>query len=138
MRTRVAGLCRLWLPLVLAQTYPELESLPAIRLRGGEGLPQMSGNNFFGSALALHDDKLAVGSSGSPGNGGTRRGSVWIVGLDTNGSALSYVEIGDGTNATGANATISLEDNAFFGAALAWLGDLDGDGNLGALRTLNS
>lgn len=95
---------------------------------GFEG--NLDSNDHLGSALAGLGDldgngvnDLAVGASGDD-DGGTDRGAVWILFLNSDGTVDSEQKISqsdgkfDGT----------LDDGAGFGSALADIGDLDGDG----------
>lgn len=84
----------------------------------------------FGSAIAdigdLNDDgvtDLAVGADHSDA-GGSNRGAVWVLFMKSGGAVLSSLKISDTEG--GFNGTIS--DEARFGAAVAGVGNLDGDG----------
>jgi len=98
---------------------------------GGFGLV---GNDIaaFGSALAPLGDldgdsvcDLAAGESNDD-DGGSARGAVWILFLEANGSVKSAQKISDTSGGFGG----TLADNDVFGASLALLGDLDGDGTV--------
>ncbi|MCD4681291.1 MAG: hypothetical protein K8S00_12975, partial [Bacteroidales bacterium] len=56
-------------------------------------------------------------------DGGTRRGAVFIICLNQNGTVNSYHKISD----TQGNFTGTLNNEDFFGCSVASLGDLDGD-----------
>ena len=74
----------------------------------------------------LDDDgveDLAVGAYGD-GDGGLRRGAVWILFLNTDGTVASHQKISDFAGNFG--GTLANDDE--FGRALAEVGDLDGDG----------
>jgi len=84
----------------------------------------------FGSALAALGDldgdgvaDLAAGVSGDD-DGGTNQGAVRILFLEVDGSIRSESKI----SATQGNFLGDLDPGDQFGAALAFLGDLDGDG----------
>jgi cysteine-rich repeat protein len=66
---------------------------------------------------------LAVGAS-QDDDGGTNRGAVWILFLDSDGTVKSHQKISD----TQGGFTGGLDDADAFGLGLASLGDLDGDG----------
>ena len=66
---------------------------------------------------------LAVGVQWD-GDGGFRRGALWIVFLDNDGTVLSQQKISD----TEGGFTGTLEDEDWFGYSVVSLGDLDGDG----------
>ncbi len=66
---------------------------------------------------------LAVGVMGDD-DGGDGRGAVWILQLDTDGSVLAAAKISD----TAGGFTGQLDDGDQFGAGVASLGDLDGNG----------
>ena len=100
----------------------------------GDGVGGFSGTlddgDQFGDELAALGDidgdgveDLAVGASGDD-DGGTDRGTVWVLFLDPNGSVKSHTKIG--SNAGGFTGV--LDDVDLFGAGLASVGDLDGDG----------
>jgi hypothetical protein len=66
---------------------------------------------------------VAVGASGDD-DGGTNRGCVYILFLNSAGSTLSYTKI----SSTTANFTTALHSADEFGSSIAFLGDLDGPG----------
>lgn len=89
-------------------------------------------HDFFGGALATLGDvdcdgtmDLAVGATGD-GDGGYRRGALWLLFLEPGGTVRMHTKISD----TAGGFTGHLDDGDLLGAALAPLGDLDGDGNL--------
>jgi len=86
----------------------------------------------FGSAVAFLGDldgpgpsvgALAVGVAGDD-DGGTDRGAVYIIFLNSAGACLSFQKISD----TVGNFTAILDNADEFGASLVGLGDLDGAG----------
>ncbi|MCA9024175.1 MAG: FG-GAP repeat protein [Planctomycetaceae bacterium] len=66
---------------------------------------------------------LAVGADGDS-DGGTYRGAVYVLFMNTDGTVKSHQKISD----TAGGFTGSLDDGDYFGASVANTGDLDGDG----------
>jgi len=96
----------------------------------GEGgfLGTLADLDGFGSAVSLLGDvdgngtiEVAVGTPGDD-DGGNNRGAVWIVSL----MAADAVKVSDASG--GFSAGGLLDDGDRFGAAVAGIGDLDGDG----------
>ncbi len=84
----------------------------------------------FGSSVAPIGDfngdnipDLAVGMR-RDSDGGTRRGAVFIICLNANGTVNSYHKISD----TQGNFTGILGNEDFFGCSVSSLGDMDGNG----------
>jgi hypothetical protein len=93
------------------------------------GGPMLPNGDGFGSSVASLGDldgdgvtDLVVGAQ-SNNTGGTARGAVYVLLLNTNGTVKSSAKIASGTNG---GPTLADADN--FGNSLAALGDLDGDG----------
>ena len=91
--------------------------------------PELTGGDNFGSSIVdigdLNNDgvnDLAVGA-GKDDEGGTNRGAVHIMYMNTDGSVDSTVEINSSTT----NGP-TLTNSDWFGGAVANIGDLDGDG----------
>jgi hypothetical protein len=86
-------------------------------------------DDAFGSAVAglgdMNGDQIRDIAVGAPGDddGGTDRGAFWILFLNQDGSVQSEAKI----SADEGNFNGNLDDGDHFGAALAALGDLDGD-----------
>jgi hypothetical protein len=86
-------------------------------------------DNFGYSASPLGDvdsDGIAdivVGAT-SDDDGGSNRGAVWILFLNANGTVRAHQKI----SSTQGGFTGTLGDGALFGASMANLGDIDGDG----------
>lgn len=87
--------------------------------------------NEFGVSLASLGDvdgdavpDLAVGARLDDGNGGYRQGAVWILFLKTNGTVKRHQKI---TSLTG-GFSVQLDDDDWFGASIANMGDMDGNG----------
>jgi len=91
--------------------------------------PVLNDDDEFGRSVANIGDldgdgvfDIAVGAHGDD-NGGTNRGAIHIMFMNTDGSIDSTVEINDGTT----NGPV-LDDFDRFGGSIANIGDLDGDG----------
>jgi len=91
--------------------------------------PTLSNEDYFGfSILSIGDldgdgvDDLAVGAY-QDAHGGSDRGALHIMYMNTNGSIDSTVEINSSTTN---GPTLSNED--YFGGSVANIGDLDGNG----------
>ena len=96
---------------------------------GGDNLPALLDGDRFGQALAPLGDldgdgirDVAIGAFRDDTNG-PDRGAIYIQLLNANGTVKSSTKIASGTG--GAPA---LPNGANFGAAIANLGDVDGDG----------
>ncbi|MCH8153535.1 MAG: FG-GAP repeat protein [Planctomycetes bacterium] len=85
-------------------------------------------DQFGWSVAALGDldshgmSDLAVGAGGDD-DGGTNRGAVWVLFLNTDGTVKSHQKISE----TQGGFTGALDDGDRFGARVTSLGDLDGD-----------
>jgi RHS repeat-associated protein len=66
---------------------------------------------------------IAVGAF-QDDDGGTARGAIWILFLDTNGTVKSHQKISD----TQGGFTGTLDNGDYFGYSLTSTGDIDGDG----------
>ena len=93
------------------------------------GLGTLANGDSFGmSSAALGDfngDGIPDIAVGAPGDdtGGSGRGAIYILSLNTNGTVKSQEKIADNTGGFG-----TLVDGDSFGNSCASLGDLDGDG----------
>jgi len=94
-----------------------------------ENGPSLSNYDLYGFSLtSIGDlnsdgvDDLAVGSPGDDA-GGTDRGEIYIHFMNTDGSIDSTIEL-NGSTANGA----TLVDGTTYGASIASIGDLDGNG----------
>ena len=68
-------------------------------------------------------EDLAVGVDADD-TGGTNRGAMYVLFMNSNGTVKSNQKIADNTG----GFTVTLTDSDFFGRSVAGLGDLDGDG----------
>ena len=91
--------------------------------------PSLSNYDFFGASVTSIGDlnrdgipDIAVGAYGDDA-GGTDRGAIHIMFMNTDGSVKSTVEINDDT----ANGP-SLSNDDFFGTSVTSIGDLNRDG----------
>lgn len=96
------------------------------------GGPALAESNQFGSSVASLGDldgdgvtDLAVGAyhDSTGGAAYSNRGAVHVLRLNANGTAKSSLKLASDTN-----GAPTLADNDFFGASVANIGDLDGDG----------
>ncbi len=92
----------------------------------------LGAGSYFGSGLALLDDldgdgvrELAVGADGD-GQGGYRRGAVFVLFLRTDGTVRTQTKIASGLG----GFTGTLDNSDRFGGALAQVGDIDDDGKV--------
>ena len=90
----------------------------------------LSNDDRFGTSVAGLGDQnndgivdLAVGAN-KDDDGGTDRGSVWILFLNTDGTVLSHQKI----SSTQGNFTGSLSNSDYLGVSVASLGDFNKDG----------
>lgn len=90
----------------------------------------LSNGDGFGMSLELIDDldsngvpELAVGA-GFDDDGGTGRGAVWILFLDSTGNVIAESKI----SSTQGGFTGALDNADEFGRSIAAIGDLDGNG----------
>jgi hypothetical protein len=96
---------------------------------GGLG-PVLDDSDFFGCGVGGAGDldgdgvnDIVVGAE-CDGDGGTRRGAVYVLFLNPDGTVGGKQKISDLTGGFGA----ALVDSDYFGAAVAGIGDIDGDG----------
>ena len=90
----------------------------------------LDNGDLFGFAITSIGDldgdgitDIAVGALWD-GDGGTGRGAVWVLFLNTDGTVKSHQKISD----TQGNFTGVLDDGDSFGFSITSIGDLDGDG----------
>ncbi len=96
----------------------------------GFGNSFLDDNDHFGRSVTNLGDldgdgtnDLAVGAFGDD-DGGTGRGAVWILFLNTDGTVKSHQKISD----TQGGFTGTLNNEDIFGETVGNMGDLDGDG----------
>jgi hypothetical protein len=96
---------------------------------GVGGGPSLAVGDYFGHSVASLGDlngdgitDIAVGTSADD-TGGTNRGAVYVLFLNTNGTVKSSQKIAGGV---GGGPTLANNDS--FGTSVSSLGDLDGDG----------
>ena len=96
---------------------------------GVGGVPTYSAGDRFGTSLAAIGDingdgvmDLAVGAPGDD-TGGTDRGAIYLLRMNTNGTVNGFTKISSGT----LNLTTIANGDAF-GTSIALVPDLDGDG----------
>ncbi|HSG26961.1 MAG TPA: hypothetical protein VLA34_00675, partial [Candidatus Krumholzibacterium sp.] len=89
----------------------------------------LDNSDFFGISLGELGDldgdgveDLAVGAYADD-DGGSGRGAVWILFLNTNGTVKAHQKISD----TAGNFTGTLDNTDYFGSSVTNLGDIDGD-----------
>ncbi|NNF68889.1 MAG: hypothetical protein HKN01_03895, partial [Acidimicrobiia bacterium] len=98
-------------------------------LVGGLTGPLNNFDSFGRAASAIGDldgdgiNDMVVGAY-ADGDGGSGRGAVYVLFLNTNGTVKSEQKISD----LQGNLTTPLGDNDWFGLSAAGIGDLDGDG----------
>ncbi len=96
---------------------------------GTNGGPTLADFDFFGSSVTSLGDldgdgvgDLAVGAI-NDSTGGTGRGAVYVLRLNSDGTVKSSTKLASGTN-----GGPTLADGGSFGSSVTALGDVDGDG----------
>ena len=96
---------------------------------GGFSVTLTDDDRFGQSVAGIGDvdndgvEDIAVGAS-LDDTGGTARGAIYVLLMNTNGTVKSSQKVADNT----AGFNVTLADNDQFGVAIAGLGDLDNDG----------
>jgi uncharacterized delta-60 repeat protein/CSLREA domain-containing protein len=118
--------------LRLAATGAVSAELKLAHNAGGLGAVLANGDQF-GYAVGAAGDldrngvpDLLVGTYGDD-DGGASRGAFYVLSLDATGSIIAKQKVSDLSGGFGT----ALEDGDLFGAAVAGIGDYDGDGTLG-------
>jgi hypothetical protein len=112
-----------------AQELPGVQTHQKISDTDGSFTGTLDNSDLFGKVSYLGDlngdghEDIAVGAS-SDDDGGSGRGAVWILFLDSNGTVDSHQKISD----TQGSFTGALSNSDQFGITVAAIGDLDGDG----------
>ncbi len=111
-------------------TSTEVRSTQKVSADEGGFSGDLDSNDRFGSAVAnigdLENDGVIDLAAGAPfdDDGGDNRGAVWILFMNSNGSVDISQKISSNTGAFGGG----LDDDDRFGASVAGIGDLNGDG----------
>jgi hypothetical protein len=89
----------------------------------GGGLDNDDDFGIVANAGDVDDDGVTDLAVGAPLDGGSDRGAVWILFLNTDGSVSGHQKISDTAGDFGG----TLDDEDWFGSDLAGIGDLDGN-----------
>lgn len=99
--------------------------------KNGMGNNVLQNVDIFGCSIANIGDidgdgvvDLAVGAMYSNDGGGSDRGSLWILRMNTDGTVKAYQKISD----TAGNFLGTLNIYSYLGASIAGMGDLNNDG----------
>jgi len=129
-RDDAGGLDRGAVWILFMDTNGKVKSFQKISDNQGRFGGVLDDDDLFGQSVAgigdLNGDgikDLAVGAF-RDGDGGNRRGAIWILFMDTDGKVKSFQKISDTEGDFGG----VLDNNDYFGTSLASIGDLDGDG----------
>jgi RHS repeat-associated protein len=116
--------------ILFLDTDGTVKSHQKISDTAGNFTATIAGNDYLGASVTCLGDidgdgiaDLAISAHGED-DGGTDRGAVWILFLDTDGTVQSYQKISD----TDGDFTGTLTNSDNFGTSLTGLGDVDGDG----------
>ncbi|MEM9561346.1 MAG: hypothetical protein AAGA93_01930, partial [Actinomycetota bacterium] len=127
--------------VLLMNTDGTVRAEQKISVVSGGFTGSVDGDDEFGYSVGAIGDldadgvpDLAVGAIRDDDGGGTNRGAVYVLFLNTDGTVKGEQKISDATG----GLLASLVDNDWFGSSVAGIGDLDGDGisdlAVGALR----
>ncbi len=116
--------------VLFMQSNGTVKSYQKISDTEGNFTATLENMDHFGISLAAPGDldgdgatDLAVGAHGDD-DGGSGRGAVYVLFMNTDGTVKSYQKISD----TAGSFTATLTNSDYFGISVASLGDLDGDG----------
>ena len=116
--------------ILALNTNGTVKAVVKISSTAGSFAGPLDDNDRFGASVASLGDldgdgfvDLAVGAQ-LDDDGGTNRGAVWVLFLNSVGTVQSSAKIASGVG----GFTGTLDDEDFFGTSVANLGDLDGNG----------
>ncbi len=113
-----------WAQVGMVQSFQKVSNMDGGFLGNPEAADRWGfASKFIGDVDGDNVPDLAVGAPVDD-DGGNNRGAVWVLFLHPNGTVKSHQKI----SATHGGFTGSLDDEDFFGVALAGVGDLDSDG----------
>jgi len=109
-------------------TVKSCQKISSLSGYGTGGLPLSAGRKFgvdIGCIGDINNDNIpdiVVGNFWDNG-GGTNKGAIWVLTLDTNGTVKTYYKIHDGVT----NFNAPIDNNDYFGSSVCGIGDIDND-----------